>query len=32
MGENKVYRGKKNYKDVGRLISHNGETGKKMIS
>lgn len=28
MGEIKVYRGKKDHKDVGRVISFNGETGK----
>lgn len=28
LGEIKVYRGKKNYKDVGRVISVNGDTGE----
>lgn len=27
MGEMKVYRGKKNHKDLGRLIAYNGDTG-----
>lgn len=29
LGEFKVYRGKKNYLDVGKVISFNGDTGKK---
>lgn len=29
LGEFKVYRGKKNYKDTGRVVSFNGETGKQ---
>lgn len=28
LGEIKVFRGKKNYKDVGRVISVNGDTGE----
>lgn len=28
MGEMKVYRGKKNHKDLARLIAYNGDTGK----
>lgn len=28
MGEMKVYRGKKNHKDVGRVVSFNGDTGE----
>lgn len=31
LGEIKVFRGVKNYKDVGRVISVNGDTGKMMI-
>lgn len=31
LGEVKVFRGKKNYKDVGRFISFNGDTGKSNI-
>lgn len=30
LGEFKVYRGKKNYKDTGRVVSFNGETGKQI--
>lgn len=30
MGELKVLRGKKNYKDVGRVIAYNGETGDQI--
>lgn len=32
MGEMKVYRGKKNYKDLARLIAYNGDTGRFMFS
>lgn len=32
MGEMKVYRGKKNYKDIARVIAFNGDTGKFMFS
>lgn len=30
LGEIKVYRGTKNYKDVGRVISVNGDTGENF--
>ena len=32
MGEMKVLRGKKNFKDVGRVIAFNGETGELFLS
>lgn len=31
LGEFKVYRGKKNSADIGRVISFNGDTGKIFL-
>ena len=31
LGEIKVYRGKKNYRDLGQVVTIDGETGSKKV-